>query len=479
DRLFLLTMHHIVSDGWSMNIFFRELTALYRAYAEAEVSHDIDPLPPLTLDYIDYTVWQRRWLTDERKKSLLSSWMKEISGTPDFVDLPLDHVRPQFQSHIGGSINFTLCAELTMQLREFGRRLGVTPYMVLLSAWSALIGRLADQPRVIIGSPVSDRPHVESESLLGMFINTLALPVDLSDNPTVEEHVRRVRKTVLSALSHKDLPFELLVRKVSPRRTPSYQSLYQVGFTYNSQAEDGLNLPTVASELIDVSACVTQNDLLCSVTEKCDELACTLVYATSLFEETTIRRWQGYWERILSGMVLNEGAEINRLRLVGDQERQDILDVFGNAVAHDGVARDAARHKLPVHVLFEEQVARTPDALAVECGTEVLTYDELNSRANRLAHHLITLGVRPDARVAVCLPKSPDLIIALLAILKAGGAYVPLDPAYPNERLHYMLNDCEPVVVLTLAGEVSRLAPSADSQVVLLDERSTPCASLE
>jgi len=454
-HVLLLTMHHIISDGWSMGVLTRELMALYQAFSHGED----DPLPPLALQYADYAVWQRRWLSGEVLQRQSDYWQQTLAGAPALLSLPTDRPRPAQQDHHGGSVEIVLDEQTSAGLKALCQRHAVTPYMVLMSAWAMLLARLSGQSDVVIGSPVANRTRAEIEGLIGMFVNTLALRIDTSGDLTGAALLARVKAQTLAAQAHQDLPFEHVVEITRPLRSLSHTPLFQTLVSWDSSvapalALDGLTLEGVAGENHFVKF-----DLSLSLGENPQGIRGALRYATALFDESTVRRFVGYLQRLLAALVSDDQALLAQVNLLAAEEQQRLLGDF-NATAVDCPVEQ------PIQSLFEAQVRRQPDAIAVQSGEHSLTYRELNARANRLAHHLREQGVGPDARVALCVERGLDLVVGLLGILKAGGAYVPLDPAYPAERLDFMLRDCAPVAVLV---QTATRALFAGTDVAVID----------
>ncbi|HEX6373941.1 MAG TPA: amino acid adenylation domain-containing protein, partial [Longimicrobium sp.] len=440
DHVLLVTVHHIVSDAWSMGVLTEELRALYGAFRGGEP----DPLPALPLQYADYAAWQRRWVEGEVLREQADYWTRTLAGAPEVLELPTDRPRPAQRDHAGAQVRVELDEALTAGLKALARRHETTLFMTLLTGWAVVLSRLSGQEEVVIGTPSAGRGRPEIEGLIGFFVNTLALRVDLSDRPTVAELLGRVNKRTLAAQHHQDLPFEQVVERVDPVRSLSHHPLFQVMFAWqNTPQGDGLPLPGLAVDRVDVRTRVMANlDLSLTLREAGDRIVGGVTYATALFDPATVERYAGYLRRVLEGMAADEHRPVDRLSLMPESERVRVLEEWNRTEAdYSG--------PLCIHQLFEAQVARTPDAVAVTFEGEHLTYAELNRRANRLAHHLRGLGVGPDVRVGISLERGPAMMVGLLGILKAGGAYVPLDPSYPEERLAYMLEDSAPAVLLT------------------------------
>ncbi|WP_460129090.1 amino acid adenylation domain-containing protein [Pseudomonas sp. H1_D05] len=454
-HVLLLTMHHIISDGWSMGVLTHELMALYQAFSRGED----DPLPPLALQYTDYAVWQRRWLSGEVLQRQSDYWQQTLAGAPALLSLPTDRPRPAQQDHRGGSVEIVLDAQTSAGLKALCQRHSVTPYMVIMSAWAMLLTRLSGQSDVVIGSPVANRTRAEIEGLIGMFVNTLALRIDTSGDLTGAALLARVKAQTLAAQAHQDLPFEHVVEVTRPLRSLSHTPLFQTLLSWDSSVAPALALGELTLEGLAGENHFVKFDLSLSLGESQHGVRGSLRYATALFDESTVQRFVGYFQRLLAALVSDDQAVLAQVELLAADEQQRLLGDF-NATALDCPVEQ------PVQSLFEAQVRRQPDAIAVQSGEHSLTYRELNARANRLAHHLREQGVGPDARVALCVERGLDLVVGLLGILKAGGAYVPLDPAYPAERLDFMLRDCAPVAVLVQTATRSLFA---EAGAVLID----------
>ncbi|HYR09004.1 MAG TPA: amino acid adenylation domain-containing protein, partial [Longimicrobium sp.] len=435
DHVLLITMHHIVSDGWSMGVFTRELNALYAAFRDGIP----DPLAGLPIQYADYAVWQRRWVEGEVLREQAAYWQKTLAGAPGLLELPTDHARPARQDFSGGWVGIGLGEGLTAGLKALGQRHGATLFMTLLAGWAAVLSRLSGQDDVVIGTPTANRGRKEIEGLIGFFINTLALRVDLSGSPSVADVLARVKGRALGAQQHQDIPFEQVVELMQPARSLSHTPLFQVMFTWQNAPEGELELsglaapepgprPAPAAQAEAAARTTAKFDLSLALAERDGRIVGVVEYAAALFERATVERFAGYLHRALEAMVEDERQPVRRLPLLPGAERRRVVEEW-NATDAEYPAGAC------VHELFEAQAERTPGAVAVVFEGRSLAYAELNARANGLAHHLRSLGVGPDARVAVCLERSPEMVIALLAVLKAGGAYVPLDPDHPAERI--------------------------------------------
>ncbi|CAJ9681808.1 amino acid adenylation domain-containing protein [Burkholderia pseudomallei] len=433
-----VVMHHIASDGWSVGVFLQELSALYGSF----IAEQGDPLAPLPLQYADYAAWQRRWLASGQLEKQGAFWQTNLSGAPTLLELPTDRPRPPKQSHAGASVEVKLGAALSERVKRLSQRHGVTPYMTLLSSWAAALSRLSGQEEVVIGSPVAGRNRTEVEPLIGFFVNTLALRLDLSSEPTVGELLKRTKAQVLSAQAHQDLPFDQVVERVKPPRSTAHPPLFQVMFVWQNMPAGELTIPGLTIRAVETPLQTAQFELTLSLREAGDDIVGHLNYASALFDESTVRRYVTYWRRLLEGMTAGPAnVSVARLPLLDEAERKQVVYAW-NATERDYPIEQC------IHQLFEAQVDRKPEAIALTFDGRRLSYAELNARANRLAHYLQGRGVGPDRLVALCAERGIEMVVGLLAILKAGGAYVPLDPSHPPERLRRMLDDTNPVAVL-------------------------------
>ncbi|CAJ7704301.1 syringomycin synthetase [Burkholderia pseudomallei] len=433
-----VVMHHIASDGWSVGVFLQELSALYGSF----IAKQDDPLAPLPLQYADYAAWQRRWLASGQLEKQGAFWQTNLSGAPTLLELPTDRPRPPKQSHAGASVEVKLGAALSERVKRLSQRHGVTPYMTLLSSWAAVLSRLSGQEEVVIGSPVAGRNRTEVEALIGFFVNTLALRLDLSSEPTVGELLKRTKAQVLSAQAHQDLPFDQVVERVKPPRSTAHPPLFQVMFVWQNMPAGELTIPGLTIRAVETPLQTAQFELTLSLREAGDDIVGHLNYASALFDESTVRRYVTYWRRLLEGMTAGAADQtIVGLPLLDEAERKQVVYAW-NATERDYPIEQC------IHQLFEAQVDRKPEAIALTFEGQRLSYAELNARANRLAHYLQGRGVGPDRLVALCAERGIEMVVGLLAILKAGGAYVPLDPSHPPERLRRMLDDTNPVAVL-------------------------------
>ncbi|MHB0790164.1 amino acid adenylation domain-containing protein, partial [Bradyrhizobium sp. 5.13L] len=458
EHVVLLTQHHIVSDGWSLGVLLRELSQLYRAF----VAGEDDPLPPLAIQYPDYAAWQRQWLSGERLQNQAQYWRNTLSGAPARLALPGDRPRPAQQSFAGARVAVEIDADLTQALKRLSRRHGTTLFMTVLAAWAAVLSRLSGQDDIVIGVPSANRGRREVEELIGFFVNTLALRLDLSGSPSVAELLERTRCVALGAQEHQDLPFEQVVEIVQPPRHLDHTPLFQVMLAWQHEAVGSFELPGLRVEAAGDGGDQVKFDLELSLHEQGEVIAGTLAYATALFDPATIERQRGYLLTLLRAMAADAGQAAGRIELLSSDERAYLLEELN---------RTAAPYPLDacIHELFEQQVRKAPEAVALVCADARLSYGELNARANRLAHHLVGLGVKPDQPVAICLERSLAMVVGLLAILKAGGAYLPLDPAYPPARLTQVLADAAPQLLLVDAAGRAALGADALADLTVVD----------
>jgi amino acid adenylation domain-containing protein len=438
EHVLLLTIHHIISDGWSVGVFVRELAALYEAYTAGRPS----PLRELSIQYADFAAWQRDWLQGERLEEQLSYWRTQLAGVPPLLELPTDRPRPLVQSYSGAHETLFLSESLSRSLKELSRREGATLFMTVLAAFSTLLHRYSGQRDILVGTPIANRNHAETECLIGFFVNTLVFRSRFSEQMTFRELLVQVREMALEAYAQQDLPFEKLVEELQPERSLSHSPLFQVMFDLQNAPMQDLELQGLRLTPLPFDSRMAKFDLVMTVSELDGRLNAQLEYNTALFDAATIRRMARHLEHLLAVAVSNPDEQVSRLQLLTGDEWQQIVFEWNDTQAEIEPA-------LCIHELFERQAAATPEAVAVVLNDERLTYRELNERANKLAHFLRGLGVRPESLVGVCLERSVDAVVAILGILKAGGAYLPLDPSYPRERLSWMLADAGAQIVIT------------------------------
>jgi amino acid adenylation domain-containing protein len=462
EHALLWSMHHIVGDGWSLDVFNRELGALYDAFARGEPS----PLEALPVQYADYALWQRAYLTGEVLDRQLAWWKAQLSGAPALLELPTDRPRPAVQTYRGARQPFRLDDGLRRRLEAVARGEGATLFMVLLAAFQVLLSKYAAADDVVVGSPIAGRTRAETEGLIGFFVNTLALRADLSTAPDFRGLLAQVRGRTLGAYEHQDLPFEKLVEELGIERSLSQTPLVQAFFALHNGPAEGLRLAGLEAETVEVELETAKFDLTLSLEAQEAGLEGRIAYSTELFDAAMIARLGEHYRTLLEGIAADPGRRLSALSLLGEAERRQILIDWNAAGAALPIGRC-------VHELFEAQARLVPHAAAITWTGGALTYAELDGRANRLAHALRGRGMGPEARVGILLERGPELVVALLATLKAGGAYVPLDPAYPSDRLRFMAADAGVELILTQAPSWTRHAADLAAQsprVLLLDE---------
>ena len=455
-HVILFTMHHIVSDGWSTGILIRELTTLYTAYDSGQSCN----LPELPIQYVDFAVWQRQWLQGEVLNKQLNYWKQQLGGDLPVLELPTDRPRPAIQTDQGATQSFTLSPSLTAALKNLSHQEGVTLFMTLLAAFKVLLHRYTQQDDILVGTPIANRNRSEIEGLIGFFINTLVLRSNLAGNPTFKQLLAQVREVTLGAYAHQDLPFEQLVEELQPERDLSHSSLFQVMFILQNAPTETLHLPNLTLNPLTVESKTANFDLTLSMVETEAGLKGGIEYNTDLFNADRITRMLGHLQTLLAGIIAYPQQTISDLPLLTATEYQQIITTW-----------NSNKIDVPqqcIHQLFEAQVNKTPDAVAVVFKNEQLTYRKLNQRANQLAHYLQKLGVGPEALVGICVERSLLMVVGLLAVLKAGTAYVPLDPTYPQERIAFMLSNAQVSVVLTQEHLLANLQ-NYPAQIVCID----------
>ncbi|MBN3909403.1 MAG: AMP-binding protein [Nostoc sp. NMS1] len=460
EYVFLLTVHHIIFDGWSTGVFVQELTTLYTAFCTDKPLQKVLELPELPVQYADFAVWQRQWLEQEAFVQL-SYWKQQLEGAPTLLELPTDRPRPAVQTNRGGHQQFILPRSLGEAIANLGKRVGATPFMTFFAAFITLLYRYTGEKDIVVGTPVAGRNQPEIEGIIGLFVNTLVLRTDLSGNPSFEQLLIMVREVALEAYAHQDLPFEKLVDALQPARSLSHLPLFQVMFDLQNVPIPSLDLPEITVSSFPIETGTAKFDLALSIENTASELITEWEYNSDLFDDSTIARMAGNFQTLVTGIITNPQHPISQLPLLTEIEQHQLLVEWNNTQV------DYPLDKC-IHQLFEKQVERNPDALAVVYEGEHLTYGELNTRANQLAHYLQKLGVVPEVLVGICVERSPLMIVGLLGILKAGGAYVPLDPTYPSDRLAHMLNDSQALVLLTQRQLVDSI-PHHEAKVICID----------
>src|SRR3989442_179629 len=466
DQILLLTIHHIVCDGWSMNVFLGDLARIYAAFRDGRSS----PLGEPGIQYADFAVWQRKSLQGDVLREQLAYWKKELASAPTVLDLPSDHPRPSTQTYRGARHSFAFAGDLSAALEDLGRREGATLFMVLLAGFQVLLHRYTGQEGILVGSPIAGRNRVETEDLIGFFVNTLVLRGDLSGDPSFRLLLTRTRDTALGAYAHQDLPFEKLVEALQPGRDLTRAPLFQVMFALQPPAGDMPAIPGLTMRYMDIDSGTSQFDLTLSMSRDEDGLAGAFEYNTDLFDSARIARMAHHLGTLLRAAAADPQRRVSSLPILSEAERRTVLVEWSG----DGAAA-TAEDGPSVLDRFESQAARSPAAAAVVCGDQRLTYENLDRRAERLARHLRALGVGRETPVAICMERSHEYVVAILGTMKAGGAYVPLDPTHPRERLDFILDDTGAPVLVTRRRLLSSL-PHRVPRVVCLDDGEGPDA---
>ena len=459
DHTVLLTMHHIVSDGWSMGILIAEITALYGAFLQNRPS----PLPELPIQYGDFAEWQAEYLKGDILQKQLAFWEEKLGSNPPVLELPSDRPRPLVQTNVGASLTRVISRGLSQRLNDFSRREGGTLFMTLMAAFNVVLARYSGQFDISIGTPIAGRTRKETEGLIGLFINTLIMRTQFYDNPAFRELWQRTRQSSLGAFENQDIPFELLVDKLQPDRDMSYPPLFQVMFILQNAPVKAHRVNTnLKMEMLTVDMGTSTFDLTLSLAEGADGISVSAEYNTDLFDASTIERLLAHYIQILEQAVLHPDLRVSEIPLLSPEEEHKILREWNDT------ARDRDRAAC-IHHLFEKQAAQTPDALAVVYLDDSVTYEELNKQANQIAHYLQKRGAEPEIKIGIMADKSVRLPAVVLGVLKAGSAYLPLDPGYPEDRLKYMLEDAHIPILVTFSSTAS-LVKDYTGKVILLDQ---------
>ena len=437
EHVIAITMHHIISDGWSLNIFVREMVILYNAYVKGEES----PLDELPIQYGDFAVWQRQWLQADALSDQLSYWHDQLADAPSLLELPTDRPRPPSQSYSGATSTLMLSSHLNEAIKKLSREQGCTPFMTLLAAFKVLLMRYTHQHDIVVGTPIANRRREELEGLIGYFANTLALRTKVEGGMSFKALMGRVKEVALGGYGNQDVPFEKVVERMKPERTMSYSPIFQVMFVMQSGEREEVKIDGLALSAIEIESGAVKFDLSLMIAEIESELLAKLQYNTDLFNEDHIERIIKHYQILLESVVANPDQLISEIEIMSAAERHEVLNVWNQT------ERKYESGKC-VHELIEQQAEQRPNELALVCEQEQVTYAELNSKANKLAHRLRSLGVGPDVPVAICMERSTDIVVALLGVMKAGGAYLVLDPALPKQRLAFMLEDSKAPVLL-------------------------------
>jgi amino acid adenylation domain-containing protein len=458
EYLLNLVMHHIAIDGWAKDIIYRELSELYDAFS----SNRPPALPELPIQYADFAVWQRNWITGQLLDKQLGYWLQRLAGAPPLLELPTDYPRPSVQEFRGSHERTVFSTTLLRDLKTLSQREGATLFMTLMAAFQVLLYRYSGREDMLVATVVANRPRPELEKLIGYFSNSLLLRTDLSGDPSFRDLMHQVRDVALEAYDHQDLPFEKLLVELKPDRDLSYSPLFQVMFNLQNHEREQVKLSRLGISELKTERGSSKFDLTLNIVEKSDGLRVAFEYNTDLFKADTIRRMLGHFQTLLEGAVCNPAERISLLPLLTAPERRQVLTGWNDTRVHYPTDRC-------IHQLFEAQVEQTPDAIAVVWENHHLTYAELNARANQLAYYLKRHGVGPEVLVVACLERSLDMVVGVLGVLKAGGAYIPLDAEFAKERLLVVLQDARPVVLLTQQHIHSADVSDANIQVVYLD----------
>jgi len=460
EHVLLVTMHHIASDGWSMSVLVNEFSALYEAYVQGKQS----PLAPLAIQYADYANWQRNWLQGDVLEQQLGYWEKQLAGLPIVHSLPLDHPRPAIQTFEGYTHYSHIDVATSDALSELCQSRGATLFMGLHAVFTVLLSRYSNEKDIVVGSPIANREQAEISDLIGFFVNTLVLRSDLSGQPSFTNLLDQSKTTLLDAYSHQQVPFEKIVEHLQPERSLNHSALFQIMLVLQNNEQGSLDLPELNVSSMDQDLLAAKYDLMLDISESAEGLRLGWEYNADLFEQETITRLATHFELLLTALLKVPNENVFAVEMLAEKERNHLLVKLNDTVVE--YSKDTC-----IHELFELQAEKNPDAVAVIFEDQHLTYQQLNKKANQLAHFLIKeKQVKPDALVGICAERSLDMIVGILAILKAGGAYVPLDPEYPEKRLKYMLNDANLTTVL-IQSHLRKLTPVSDKLAVCLDDK--------
>jgi amino acid adenylation domain-containing protein len=457
EFMLLITMHHIISDEWSIGIFIRELATLYDGFSSDRSS----PLPELSIQYVDFALWQQEWLESGVLEKQLDYWKNQLGGNLPVLELPTDRPRPAVQTAHGAHYIFALPVHLLRTVAALSRGENATTFMTLLAAFQSLLHRYTGQDDIIVGSPIANRNRSETESVIGFFVNTLVLRTDFSGNHTFRELIARVREVALGAYDHQDAPFEKLVEALQPERDRSRPPLFQVAFQLEAATPDPLQLPGLELDVVIVESGTSKFDLTLQLSETKDGFRGSVEYNTDLFDEDSIRRMVGHFQVLLESVVADPNRRVSQLPILTPEEKYQVLFEWNNTQTDHLEGQTLTQ-------LFNAQVERTPNVVAIRFDDRELTYRQLNQQANQLAHYLQSLGVRPETPVGICVDRSFEMVVALMAVLKVGAAYVPLNPANPKERIAFMLEDSRIPVLLT-QRQLLKALPENTAKVVCLD----------
>ena len=454
----MISMHHIVTDRWSVSILWKELTYFYDLFSKGESPQ----LPELPIQFADYAVWQREWMETEAAQTQLAYWEKQLAGAPAVLSLPTDRPRPPMQTYRGKRQYWHPPAQFWDEVRELCHREGVTMFMFTLAAFNILLYRYTGQEDINVGSPFAKRNQVETEGLIGYLLNMLVFRTNLKGNPSVREILRRVHDTAVSAYAHSEIPYGYIVEKVLKERDISRNPLFQVSFVLIDFQDEATPVNNLTMNAIEVDSGSSRFDVMLGLRDSPQNPEIIFEYNTDLFDDQTITRMMGHFQNLLYSIVANVGQHIATLSIISEADKHQLLFEFNDT------AGNFPRHRC-LHQLFEAQAEKTPEAVAAVSESESLTYGELNARANQLAHHLLDMNVKAEELIGVMLEPSLQMLVAVLGVLKSGAAYVPLDPAYPRGRLSYMMEDSRARILLSQRHLLERIPEAENLKVVLLD----------
>ncbi|EJN35407.1 condensation domain-containing protein, partial [Pseudomonas sp. GM80] len=463
DHVLAVTVHHIAADGWSMRVMVEELVQLYSGFAQGrEVS--LDELP---IQYADYAIWQRHWMEAGERERQLAYWKEQLGSDHSVLQLPTDFPRPSVQSFRGQRLDVTFDNTLAAGLKSLAQREGLTVFMVLLASFQALLHRYSGQAEISVGVPNANRNRVETERLIGFFVNTQVLKARIDPQASFRSLLQQVKQSAVGAQAHQELPFEQLVEALQPERSLSHSPLFQVMFNHQNlatgESQQGTRLPGLQINPLTMASQTAQFDLSLDTFETPQGLGAQLTFASDLFTAATIERMAVHWQNLLQAVLVDAAQPLAELRLLDADEREVIVSRWNATATEYPLERS-------VHALIEEQVRATPDACALVFGEQRLSYAQLNARANQLAAVLIEHGVGPEVLVGISVERSLEMVVGLLAILKAGGAYLPLDPEYPQDRLAYMFDDSGIALLLTQSHLLAQLPVPNGLRSLVLDQ---------
>ena len=458
DKVILvLVMHHIISDGWSVNVLIRELATLYE-----QMYHNQDmELPDLAVQYVDFAAWQREWLSGERLQSQIDYWGDHLAGLPPVLELPTDFARPAVVTHNGRDLIFRLSPNVSRRVKEFSRKHGATDFMTLMAAFQVLLARYANQTDIAVGTPIANRTRNEVEPLIGFFVNTLVIRGRLEENPTFKEFIAQLKNTSTDAYQNQDVPFEKLVDLLQPERNTNHTPLFQVMFAFQDSAIEQIKLSAMNLSVFQITSSASKFDLSVSMVERDGQFRGQFEYNADLFKDSTILRMVRLYEQLLDQLTQEPEQRVLNVPWLPDSVRHQVVSGFNRS--HVDLP-----DLVTVPSVFEQQVAATPNAMAVSDGNAQLTFQELNERANRVAHYLISQGVKAETFVGICMLRSVDSVVAIFAVLKAGGTYLPLDPDYPRERLEFIFQDTQLDYLITQESIINQL-PITNQHVFYID----------